>query len=274
VNHFNSGTALPKLVLLAKVTDRTPEEFIEKAMRVVKSAKEQDIILRVIGATSVLIHVGKDAPILDVFKSYRKLTDIDFVTYRKCWSKIEDFFQKQGFQPNERFNALHGNKQLNFTGSDNLHADVFCDKLDMSHVVDFTGRLEQDYPTIPLADLLLEKIQIVKINEKDIKDTLLLLRTHDIGNNDEDVINAPWIAHTLRDDWGFWYTVTTNLNKANFQKNQYDWLSTEDRAIIESRINKLLRIVESEPKTSRWRFRARIGTRKKWYNDVEELSIT
>ena len=256
------------------MTERTPEEFIGTARRLVSSAKEKDIILRVIGATSVLIHVGKDAPILDVFKSYRKLTDIDFVTYRKCWSKIEDFFQEQGFQPNERFNALHGDKQLNFTGSGDLHADVFCDKLNMSHVIDFTGRLEQDYPTIPLADLLLEKMQIVRINEKDIKDTLLLLRTHDLGNDDKDVINASWIAHTLKDDWGFWYTVTANLKKVDVQKNQYDWLSTQDRTIIESRVNKLLGIIESEPKTSRWRFRARIGTRKKWYNDVEELSIT
>jgi hypothetical protein len=254
------------------VAERTPEEFIETATRLVNSAKEKDIILRVMGATSVLIHVGKNTPILDVFKSYRKLTDIDFVAYRKCWSKIEDFFQEQGFQPNERFNALHGDKQLNFT--DDLHADVFCDKLNMSHVIDFTGRLEQDYPTIPLADLLLEKTQIVRINEKDIKDTLLLLRTHDLGNDDKDVINAPWIAHTLKDDWGFYYTVTSNLSKVNLQKNQYEWLSTEDRATIESRINKLLSIIESEPKTSRWRFRARIGTRKKWYTDVEELSIT
>jgi hypothetical protein len=256
------------------VTERTPEELIGTATRLVNNAKERDIILRVMGATSVLIHVGKDAPILDVFKSYRKLTDIDFATYRKYWSKIEDFFQKQGFQPNERFNALHGDKQLNFTGSDNLHADVFCDKLNMSHVIDFTGRLEQDYPTIPLADLLLEKMQIVRINEKDIKDTLLLLRTHDLGNDDKDVINARWVAHTLKDDWGFWYTVTGNLNKVNVQKNQYDWFSTEDRAIVESRVSKLLGIIESEPKTSRWRLRARIGTRTKWYNDVEELSIT
>ena len=255
------------------MADRTPEEFISTAIRIVNDAKDKVITLRVIGATSVLIHVGKDTPILDLFKSYRKLTDVDFVTYRKCWSKIEDFFQAQGFQPNETFNALHGNKQLNFTGPNNLHADVFCDKLDMSHVIDFTGRLEQDYPTIPLADLLLEKIQIVKINEKDIKDTLLLLRTHDIGNDDKDVVNASWIAHTLKDDWGFWYTVTTNLNKVNGFKNQYDWLSAEDRAIIESRINKLLAAIEAEPKTSRWKFRARIGTKKKWYNDVEELSI-
>ena len=256
------------------MTERTPEEFIETAMRIVDGAKQQGNILRVIGATSLLIHVGKDTPILDVFKSYRKLTDIDFVTYRKCWSKIEGFFQEQEFQPNERFNALHGDKQLNFAGSDDLHADVFCDKLNMSHVIDFTGRLEQDYPTIPLADLLLEKMQIVRINEKDLKDTLLLLRTHELGNDDKDVINASWVAHTLKDDWGFWYTVTGNLNKVNVQKNQYDWLSTEDRAIVESRVSKLLGIIESEPKTSRWRFRARIGPRKKWYNDVEELSIT
>jgi hypothetical protein len=256
------------------VAERTPEEFIATATQLVDKAKETNITMRVIGATAVLIHVGKDAPLLSVFKSYRKLTDVDFVTYRKCWPKIEDFLQKQGFQPNERFNALHGDKQLNFTGKHDLHADVFCDKLSMSHVLDFAGRLEQDYPTIPLADLLLEKMQIARINEKDIKDTLLLLRTHDLGDNDEDTVNARRIAHTLNGDWGFWYTVTTNLNKVNIQKNQYDWLSDEDRAIIGSRIGKLLGIIESEPKTGGWKFRARIGTRKKWYTDVEERAVT
>jgi predicted SPOUT superfamily RNA methylase MTH1 len=140
----------------------------------------------------------------------------------------------------------------------------------MSHVIEFKGRLEQDYPTIPLAELLLEKMQIVKINEKDIKDTTLLLKTHDIGDTDKDTINTVRIAKVLKEDWGFYYTVTNNLDKVRTRKDEYDWLSQNDRELIGTKIDKLCSIIEAEPKSTGWKLRARIGTKKKWYTDVDE----
>jgi hypothetical protein len=43
-----------------------------------------------------------------------------------------------------------------------------------THVVKFQNRLHVDSPTIPLAELALEKLQIVHLNEKDVKDMLML----------------------------------------------------------------------------------------------------
>lgn len=245
-------------------------DFLAEATHLAERAREKNIILRIMGACAVIYHVGKEEPLLDVFRSSRALTDIDFVTYRKFWPQIEDFLQAEGYEPHVRFNAIHGDKQLQFANRNGTHVDVFCDRLSMSHVIEFKGRLEQDYPTIPLADLMLEKMQIVKINEKDIKDATLLLKTHDIGDTDKDTINTVRIARVLKEDWGFYYTITTNLDKVRRRKDEYDWLSQSDKELIKTKIDKLCSIIEAEPKSTGWKLRARIGTKKKWYTDVDE----
>jgi hypothetical protein len=252
------------------VRQLTEPDFVAGATHLVERAEEKNIVLRIMGACAVMHHVGKEHPMLDVFKSNRALTDIDFVTYRRFWPKIEAFLQSEGYEPHVRFNTIHGDKQMQFANRDGIRVDVFCDKLSMSHVIEFKGRLEQDYPTIPLAELLLEKMQIVKINEKDIKDTTLLLKTHDIGDTDKDTINTVRIAKVLKEDWGFYYTVTNNLDKVRTRKDEYDWLSQNDRELIGTKIDKLCSIIEAEPKSTGWKLRARIGTKKKWYTDVDE----
>jgi hypothetical protein len=50
-------------------------------------------------------------------------------------------------------------------------------------------------------------------------------------------------------------------------------LTKEDLEDISVKINKLLQFIEKEPKSMRWKLRAKIGTRKKWYNDVEEALL-
>ena len=82
-----------------------------------------------------------------------------------------------------------------------MKVDVFFDRLDMNHIIDFKNRLELDFPTISLADLLLEKMQIVQINEKDIKDTIILLREHPVEDPDKETINANYVASLLAEDW-------------------------------------------------------------------------
>jgi hypothetical protein len=141
----------------------------------------------------------------------------------------------------------------------------------MCHDIDFKGRLELDHPTIPLAEMLLEKLQIVQINEKDVKDVIILLREHEIGDKDEETINAKYIAKLLADDWGFYYTVTTNLNKIKNLLDDYNELVENDKKLVESRIDNLLNIVEQKPKSLGWKMRAKIGTKKQWYRVVEEI---
>ena len=125
---------------------------------------------------------------------------------------------------------------------------------------------------MPLAELLLEKMQIVKINEKDLIDSLVMLREHPLGDTDQETINAAIITSTLGNDWGFWRTVTGNLALLDESLDDYGDLTDEDRRVVRGRIKELEARIAAEPKTLRWKVRAKIGEKVKWYKDVEELS--
>ena len=164
-----------------------------------------------------------------------------------------------------------------------FYVDVFFDKLLVAnHPIDFRGRLELDYPTITVTDMLLEKVQMWEVfSIKDLKDCLLLLKAHDIKEESQkESINASYIAKLLAQDWGFWYTATTNLKKIKIFLSEIEKLGPEvnidpkqigkeDREEIMQKIDTLLDIIEREPKSFGWKMRAKIGTKKKWYNPVE-----
>jgi hypothetical protein len=138
-------------------------------------------------------------------------------------------------------------------------------------VVDFRGRLEVDNPTVPLAELFLLKAQICEMNEKDWQDMCILLREHPVGNTDIDTINANYVSKALADEWGFYYTVTTNLKKLREYVGQCPGLSGSDQSDIEEKISKINDAIEKEPKGLKWKMRAKVGTARKWYNVVEEV---
>ncbi len=242
----------------------------DEALRIISTAQEQGIILRLIGALVVRLHCKKFLHLHDAMK--RELTDLDFITYHAYADRLRPFFTSLGYSPDEHIFAYFGHRrQKYFEKSKQTMIDVFIDKLEMCHSIIFTGRLELDSPTITLTDFLLEKMQIVQINEKDIKDTIVILREHDVGEVDKETINAKYLAGTLSDDWGFYHTVTSNLCKVKTMLPSVNALADEDRSDVSSKIDRLLSRIEERPKSMGWKMRARIGTKKKWYNDVEEV---
>jgi hypothetical protein len=149
--------------------------------------------------------------------------------------------------------------------------DVFYEKLDFCHVIFWEGRLEVDAPTIPLAEMLLEKMQIVEINEKDVIDTIMLLLEHPLGESDKETINIARVAGLCAQDWGLWRTTTMNLEKVGQLAQGYDQLMDEQKAYVASQVETALARIEAEPKPLAWRLRARVGDRVKWYKDVDEV---
>ena len=131
----------------------------------------------------------------------------------------------------------------------------------MCHVIDYSNRLEVDSPTVPPADLLLQKLQIVQTNEKDIQDTIILLCEHEVGKTDKDEINGDYVAKILSNEWGFYYTVSLNLPKIKEFLDKYP-LTPEDKKAVTERIDKLQSIIENAPKTFQWKMRAKIGPSK------------
>jgi hypothetical protein len=250
-----------------------PFDFEGEAVRIVDEARKSNLTLRVLGATAFRIHSPNNIKVHD--QMARAISDLDFMAYSKDRRKIEQFFTERMGYDMVRAALTPGLFAgrcifINKSGG-NSHADVFLDKLDMNHVIDFKGRLELDYPTITLADLLLEKLQIVHINEKDIKDSILLFLEHDVGETDKETINMKRITKLMGEDWGFYYTTTTNLKKIEAFLPKYSTLTDEQRSIVVSRIHKALDGIENEPKKLGWKIRAKVGPSKKWYNEVEEV---
>ena len=71
--------------------------------------------------------------------------------------------------------------------------DVFVSSFRMCHEIPLEKRLSVDEDTVPLAELLLTKLQIIELNEKDVRDTVALLLEHDVTDDDAGV-NAGHIA--------------------------------------------------------------------------------
>ncbi|MHA1754058.1 MAG: hypothetical protein ACTSYR_00885 [Candidatus Odinarchaeia archaeon] len=252
------------------------EKIINEALRLIKEAEEEGIILRIIGAAAVRI---KCKDFQELHKSFRQLTDVDYMSYWKYERKVDEFLEKQGYEPLRGAvtpGLFVGRRVYNDkTGQDRPHIDVFFDVLDMNHKVDFKGRLEIDYPTISLTDLVLEKMQIVEINEKDIKDLCIIFAQFPLSEKDDrESINKKYIAKRLSKDWGFWYTLTTNLEKVRkfIEKYTAEGIFTEEhKKTILERTTELREAIDKEKKSFGWKMRARIGTKKLWYNPVGEV---
>lgn len=253
------------------MTTQSDQEFISKAHRIVEVATERKVVLRLLGAIAFRIHSLRFEYLHKTLG--RSISDMDFMGYGKQKNDIEKVFASLGYMKRPpSLTTAYSYRDIYLETNGNLVIDVFFDKLQMCHTIDFRNRLELDSPTIPLADMLLQKLQIVQLNEKDVKDVLVLLREHSVGEGEKEIVNMPYITKLLSDDWGFYYTVTTNLRKVKDLAENHSALTEEDKKDIDAKIGQLLSATENEPKSFSWKMRARVGTSKKWYREVEVTS--
>jgi hypothetical protein len=257
-----------------------PEAFLVEARRLIDEAQKQGIVLRVMGPIALHFHFPDH---VDLYRRMERLgdrvfTDIDFASYGKYRGKIVPFFQAQGYALEKRAAMLSGNTRHIYFGDRVPMIDVFFDQLAYNHPIDYRGRLEIHPHCVSLTDLLLQKLQIVQINDKDLKDAMLLLLAASIGDVDVDRdyptgrINIRYLAKLMSDDWGFYYTSTTNLAKVKMAVDQVPVLTDQHRAIIRGRVDDIVRHLENAPKSGKWNGRAKVGTKKPWYNEVSDWS--
>jgi hypothetical protein len=237
------------------------DEIPKYAAALVEECNARDITARIMGAAAIRIHTHE----FPNLHEDRIISDIDLMSYSKHERAIKSFMVERGFKAMPLY---YGDGRQIY--SNHHHVDVFINELNMCHVIDFRGRLELDYPTITVTDLLLAKMQIVQINDKDLKDAAVLLREHEVAETEiRESINGPYISRRMARDWGFYYTFTMNLRKLEDFSSAF--LPAEHHQVVRTRIETLLDRIEKEPKSTGWRLRANIGTRKKWYQDVEEV---
>ncbi len=202
----------------------------------------------------------------------RAYTDIDLAGYSRESKGIRALMAGLGYdEDREVFVVSEGGRAIFENPTNRLHVDVFYEKLDFCHLIPWNGRLEADSPTIPLAEMLLEKMQIVQINEKDVIDTIMLLLEHPLGESDTETINMHRVGRLCAEDWGLWRTVTMNLGKVRQLASGYPQLTDQQKADVGLQVEAALVRIEAEPKPMAWRIRARVGDRVKWYKDVDEV---
>ena len=249
-----------------------PEEYLEEARRLTEEAQKQGIILRVMGPIALHFYFPE---YVDLYRRMERLgdrvfTDIDYACYGKCRGKIVPFFEKQGYELEKRAAMMSGNTRHIYFGGRIPMIDVFFDKLDYNHPIDYRNRLEIHPYCVSLTDLMLQKLQIVQINDKDLKDAMLLLLAASIGDTDKDAINAQYIARLFSDDWGFYYTATLNLKKIKEAIAEVKALTDDQRVTISDKVDYFLKFIDATPKTGKWKNRAKTGTSKPWYQDVSD----
>ena len=260
----------------------TLEDPLAEGLRIVEVGERQGLLIRLMGGMAVRAH-APDWPA----RARRVEVDIDFATRGRDRGAVYEMLAAEGYTPDKRHNALFGGKQAYFVDAARQRpVDVLVDSLEMCHRFEFGDRLAASSPTLPLAELLLSKLQVVRINRKDVLDALVLLAEHPLADDDgaadarhgQGAINVPRILSFTSSDWGWWRTVTGTLDTLDrfltieMTPDDLDLGNGRDlRFDPSAQIGALRAAIETAPKSTRWKLRAKVGERSSWYNEPEEM---
>ena len=246
----------------------TLADLVAEMHRLINAASESQIKLRAFGGLAILIHSQKEPRF---FK--RDAPDIDLIIPKNERQKLESFFRSVGYSPDKQFNLLNGmRRQIYYRESDDLRIDILVGDFEMCHKLPLDDRLHVDPVTIPMAELLLSKAQVVELNHKDAFDIVSLLLNNEIGSEKDGSIDLERIASLCAQDWGLYKTTSINLNRVEDLLADEDLkLTKEERELILGRVRQIQKSFEEMPKSLAWQMRDKVGTRVRWYMEVEEV---
>jgi hypothetical protein len=242
---------------------QTLDSVAEEGVRLATDAREAGLGLRLLGGVAVWCHCpsARTPPLA------RSYGDADFIAGGREGKKISAFMEEHGYEADRMFNALHGASRLNFHDpARDRPVDVLLDRFVMAHELDLRGSVSADGLTIALADLLMTKLQVVSINEKDVRDLTALLVDHRFAGDDIDLTR---ILDVTRNDWGLEHTMHGSLATLGHMIGGFG-LAPEQVQAVSDRIAELSAALTGAPKGTKWKMRARVGERVKWYEEPEE----
>jgi hypothetical protein len=257
------------------------DDPLPEATALARGAAEAGLGLKLLGGLAVRVLCPEFPPRLRIGQ------DMDFACLSKGRKNVVAYLEKSGCEPDRRFNNLNGDRQMYFTAPSGRPIDVMVDRLTMCHTLDLRPAFGRLPLTIDAVDVLLSKLQIIKLNEKDARDTLHLLSGVPVSGSGVPVsgsgaagssdgggasIDSDRFGKLLGADWGWWRTVTGNLKKLPSLADEHPELLPPDPpfdAIAQSAY--LLELAESAPKSVKWKLRANVGDRVRWYELPEEV---
>jgi hypothetical protein len=247
------------------VAETTPlSDVLAEAERVTGAAAGAGVPLRLLGGVAVCLHSesARRPPLR------RRYGDLDLAAPARRRADVDRLLQALGYRADTRFNTLNGTHRLLYLDLVNARqVDVFLDAVRMCHVIDLRARLGLAGPCLAPADLLLSKLQIFEINQKDLVDVVALLLDHSVTDHDDEAINGRYVARLAGEDWGLHRTLELNTEKVRATARDLP----VDAAQVAARLAQLWDAIEAQPKPLKWRLRARVGDRLSWYELPEEV---
>jgi len=244
-------------------------DLVTEMNRLVASADNIDLHLRVFGGLAIYVHSRNDTRFF-----HRESPDLDFVVPKIERHKLESYFREMGYSPNKQFNILNGaHRQIFYHDQvEERRIDILIGDFEMCHKLPLEGRFGVDSVTIPLTDLFLSKAQVVQLNRKDALDIISLLLNNEIGDEKTGGIDLQRITHLCGNDWGLYKTTSMNLERVEELLTAKDIkISMEERQLIIGRIRMIQKAFDEMPKSVAWKMRDKVGTRVRWYQEVEEV---
>ena len=224
------------------MTTMTNDQLAALAKELVSEAAQKNIVLRVLGGVAVYL----TCPNLETHaKLQRTYNDVDFVAAQKDFDALTALFTSRGvtLRTKEASRVVFDLKGVEIE----LLTPLFNDP----HHIDFNKRLALSSPTLPLADLLLVKLQRKDFQEKDIQDAVALLVDHRVTRGEsEDQIDREYIAKLGGKNWGLFTTVYDNTVLLEQILDKY--LEPEEAQLAWRRIELIQEDMDREPKSFPW----------------------
>jgi hypothetical protein len=254
------------------------DDPLPEAVSLVDGAARAGLRLRLLGGLGVRVLCPDFPPRL------RAGQDMDLACASKGRRDVVAYLEKSGCVPDKMFNSLNGDRQMYFTAPSGRPVDVMVDRLVMCHTLDFRPSFGNASLTLDPADLLLSKLQIIELNAKDARDITHLLAGVPIGRpgpgqpGDGPPTDAPFIdpgrfGEVLAGDWGWWRTTTGSLEKLPaLLAESPEMIPPQPRFDPLEQAARLLDVAKSVPKSMKWKLRANVGDRVRWYELPEEVA--
>jgi hypothetical protein len=245
----------------ASASDPLPE-----AMALAEGAAKAGIGLKLLGGLAVRVLCPDYPPRL------RRDQDIDFACISKERNKAAAYLVDSGCQADRMFNNLNGDRQIYFVASSGRPIDVMVDRLTMCHTLDLRPAFGRQRLTVDAIDVLLSKLQIVELNEKDARDIIYMLSALPLGGEGVS-LDTDRYSKLLGADWGWWRTVTGNLAKLpGLIAEKPELVPVNATYDPREQIQRLSQLAADAPKSVKWRLRSNVGDRVRWYELPEEVA--
>jgi hypothetical protein len=269
------------------------EELQTEAVAIVAAAADRGVTLRVVGSAGIRLHCAAPGPLMD--RLGRPAKDIDFVVPQRHRKGMRRLLEDRGYViDRDLLIAMEGTRYSFAHREHGTEIDVFVERLNFCHTIELAGRLSAHPVTIPIEELLLQKMQIVEMTTTDLIDADVLLATHDVAApgggsaaagqpaaDDRDTaageaVDAARIARLLARDWGFHHTATRNLERVRRSVADAAVIDVgeEGAAGVQRGVQRLLTSIDAEAKSLAWRMRDKVGERKQWWQDVDDREAT